>query len=112
LPAEHPVEQGQAAGARLDKWLWCVRFFRTRTAAARYCSEATLRVNRVQTNKPHHAVHVGDVLTFVLGAHVRVIRVTGLAKRRGSASVARMLYVDLAPPTPEKAIDTHAFGPD
>ena len=93
------------AGSRIDKWLWCARFFRTRVTAARYCAEGKIRINRIETNKPHHPVHTGDVLTFVLGAHVRVIRILALAERRGPPSAARALYADLAPPSPGNAID-------
>lgn len=104
MSAERSVSRAASTGCRLDKWLWCARFFRTRAAAVRHCEAGGLRINRNPTNKPHHPVHVGDVLTFVLGAHVRVIRVMALAERRGSAMAARGLYVDLAPPTPEKAM--------
>lgn len=92
------------ATSRVDKWLWCARFFRTRAAASRYCIEGGLRINRIQTSKPHHAIHIGDVLTFVLGPHVRVIRVVALAERRGPSSTARTLYVDLSPPSADRAI--------
>ncbi len=71
-----------------------------------------MRVNRIQTNKPHHPVHAGDVLTFVLGAYVRVIRVVALAERRGPAPAARALYADLAPPSPDRAISMTALGLD
>ena len=40
------------------------------------------------------AVKVGDVLTIALGAGVRVVAITAIAERRGSATVARQLYED------------------
>lgn len=87
-----PVER-----MRLDKWLWCARFFKTRALAARYCAEPGLRVNGARVEKPHYAVRPGDVLTFALGPNIRIVRVRTLADRRGAPSVARDLYEDLTP---------------
>jgi ribosome-associated heat shock protein Hsp15 len=85
---------------RLDKWLWYARFARTRTTAAKLVTEARFRVNGQATDKPHYGVRPGDVLTFPLGRHVRVIKVLALAERRGPAPEARLLYEDLDPPQP------------
>ncbi len=83
---------------RLDKWLWCARFFKTRALAARFCDDGRLRVSGQLTNKAHYAVRPGDVLTFPLGPHIRVIKILELAVRRGPPAEARSLYEDLAAP--------------
>jgi ribosome-associated heat shock protein Hsp15 len=88
---------------RLDKWLWYARFARTRTTAAKLITEARFRVNGQATEKSHHGIRPGDVLTFPLGPHVRVIKVLALAERRGPAPEARLLYEDLDPPRPAAA---------
>jgi ribosome-associated heat shock protein Hsp15 len=85
---------------RLDKWLWYARFARTRTLAAKLVTTARFRVNGQATDKPHYSLRPGDVLTFPLGLHVRVIKVLALAERRGPAPEARLLYEDLDPPQP------------
>ena len=86
------------ATQRLDKWLWCARFFKTRTLAARACTEGRLRLGGRVVQKAHHPVKPGDVLTFALGPHIRVIRIGALGLRRGPAPEARALYEDLSPP--------------
>ncbi len=48
--------------------------------------------------KVNHAVQAGDVLTFALGPHIRVIQIAALGERRGPASEAQTLYTDLDPP--------------
>ena len=48
--------------------------------------------------KAHYGVKVGDVLTFPLGPHIRVIKVVAPGTRRGPATEARTLYEDLEPP--------------
>lgn len=88
---------------RLDKWLWFARFFKTRSLATRFCAASRLRVNGKLVSKPHYALKPGDVLTFPLGPHVRIIQVAALGLRRGPATEARMLYEDLDPPPPRRA---------
>jgi ribosome-associated heat shock protein Hsp15 len=83
---------------RLDKWLWHARFARTRSLAAKLVTEGRFRINGNPTEKAHHAVRPGDVLTFPLGPHIRVIKVLALGVRRGPAPEARTLYEDLEPP--------------
>jgi ribosome-associated heat shock protein Hsp15 len=88
---------------RLDKWLWHARFARTRSLAAKLVAGARFRINGNPTEKAHHAVRSGDVLTFALGPHIRVIKVVALGVRRGPAPEAQLLYEDLDPPKPKEA---------
>ena len=85
---------------RLDKWLWYARFFKSRTLAAKLCASGRIRLDGTIVQKPHHQVRAGNVLTFPLGPHVRVIKILALGTRRGPAPEARTLYEDLAPPQP------------
>jgi ribosome-associated heat shock protein Hsp15 len=83
---------------RLDKWLWCARFMKVRSACADWVAEGSIRINRQPTDKPHARLRPGDVLTFAAGGNVRVIRVLVLAARRGPATEARSLYEELTEP--------------
>jgi ribosome-associated heat shock protein Hsp15 len=86
------------APLRLDKWLWFARFVKTRSLATRLIIEGRMRVNGAPTQKAHYTVKPGDVLTFPLGPHIRVIKVVALGSRRGPAPEAQALYEDLDPP--------------
>ena len=89
---------------RLDKWLWHARFFKSRSLAAQAVSDAPLRVNGTPVSKPATAVQPGDVITFVQGRLVRVVRIEALGTRRGPAPEAQALYADLTPePRPADA---------
>ena len=82
---------------RLDKWLWCARFYKTRGLAAAACEKGHLRINGFRVEKAGREVRPGDVLTLPQGAGpqgagVVVIRVLSGAKRRGPATEARTLY--------------------
>lgn len=87
---------------RVDKWLWQARFFKTRTLAAAQVSGGHVRVNGTKIAKPAYQVSPGDVLTFVQGRAVRVVRIEALGQRRGPAPEAQALYSDLSPPAPPK----------
>lgn len=88
---------------RLDKWLWHARFFKSRTRASALCEAGRVRIGGRVVAKAHHALRVGDVLTFPQGRRIRVVRVTALAPRRVSALEAAALYDDLSPSLPEQA---------
>ena len=96
---------------RLDRWLWFTRFFKSRSLATRFCVSGRLRVNRTVVSKAHQPLRIGDVLTFPLGPHIRVIRVSGLGTRRGPAIEARGLYEDLEPPGPAAQGQAFDKGP-
>jgi ribosome-associated heat shock protein Hsp15 len=48
--------------------------------------------------KAHYQVRPGQVLTFVQGNHIRIVRVSGIPERRGPALEAQLFYDDLDPP--------------
>ena len=100
----HQVIDREPEKTRLDKWLWHARFVKTRSLAARLCAEGRIRIDGAIADKPAAILRPGQVLTFALGHHVRVIEVVALGIRRGPAAEARGLYRDLAPPAPETAI--------
>ena len=56
----------------------------------------------VRITKANQLVSQGDILTFPLGPHIRVIKILKTGTRRGPAPEARTLYEDLSPPAPKK----------
>jgi ribosome-associated heat shock protein Hsp15 len=81
---------------RIDRWLWNARVVRTRTAAAALVTAGNVRVNAVRVTAPGRDVKCGDVVTVALHGGIRVLKVTGLAPRRGDAFAASLLYEDLS----------------
>ena len=82
---------GAAQRLRLDRWLWCARFYKSRSLAAAAVAGGHVHLNGVRV-KPAHAVRVGDALTVTLGGHDRELEVAGIPARRGPATEARLLY--------------------
>lgn len=96
------TEATPPAALRADKWLWQARFFKTRSLAARVVQSGALRINGERMSKPSGQVRVGDVLTFVQGARVRVVAVLAIGQRRGPATEAQQLYEDRSDPVPSR----------
>ena len=86
-----------SAGVRIDKWLWAVRLYKTRTLAADACRSGDVLVNG-QPVKPSRDVHPGEIVKAKTGHITRTVRVTGLIERRVGADVARENAEDLTPP--------------
>jgi ribosome-associated heat shock protein Hsp15 len=81
---------------RIDRWLWCARFFKSRSAAADAVRGGHVRVNG-QRVKPAHAVKAGDALqcTYAHG-NERDVAIVSLPKRRGPPAEAAACYVESA----------------
>ena len=106
------LSQGEnLPGQRIDKWLWHARIIKTRTLATHITAAGKVRVNTRKLSRASQIVRPGDVLTFVHGDRLRVLKILALAERRGPAAQASALYEDLAPVEPAAAKDTSAAGP-
>jgi ribosome-associated heat shock protein Hsp15 len=76
---------------RLDKWLWCARFYKTRSIATDALKTGKVTVNGERA-KPSKSVKPGDVLNIRKGPFDHMITVTSLVKSRKSAADAALLY--------------------
>lgn len=83
----------ESQSLRVDRWLWCARFFKTRSIAAEAVKGGHVRVNG-QRAKPARDVKVGDTLMIVHGDVEREVTVAGIPARRGPAPEASRCYVE------------------
>ncbi len=81
---------------RLDKYLWAIRLFKTRSLAADACDSNRVK-HKGQPAKPSKAVSVGDEYEVKTEAKKWVIQVTGLLHNRVQYSEAINYYLDLTP---------------
>jgi ribosome-associated heat shock protein Hsp15 len=79
--------------ARVDKWLWAARFFRTRSAATTAVVGGRIHVNGARV-KPSKEVRVGDTIEVTIRSVKRTVEVAGVSDKRGPAASAAALYVE------------------
>ncbi|MDW3216987.1 MAG: S4 domain-containing protein [Acidimicrobiales bacterium] len=82
---------------RVDKWLWSVRVYKTRTKAADACSDGKVLVNDT-TAKPATRVDVGDVVVAHRRDRIVVYVVKETIEKRVSAARAAACVEDRSPP--------------
>ncbi len=80
---------------RLDKWLWCARFYKTRALAAEEIGKGRVTVNG-QAAKASRELRSGDTVALRQGQVPRTVVVRGLSAMRGPAPVAQQLYEETA----------------
>lgn len=80
---------------RIDRWLWIARIVRTRSAAAALAAAGHVRINGARAVAPGRDVRRGDVVTVALDGGIRVLKVSGVALRRGNSAAALQLYEEL-----------------
>lgn len=79
---------------RLDKYLWAIRVFKTRTQATEACDDGKVKLNGANV-KPARAVAVGDKYDIKTPARKWTIEVTALLYNRAGYEEAIKHYVDL-----------------
>lgn len=88
-------------GARVDRWLWSVRLFPTRSAASEACRAGHVQINGVRA-KPAANVKVGDTVRARLRDRERLVEVVRLLDTRVSAPLAAECLIDHSPPPPPR----------
>jgi ribosome-associated heat shock protein Hsp15 len=86
MPKDEPV--------RIDKWLWAVRVFKTRTLAADECRKGRIIING-NTVKPSHVVKNGEIVLVRKPPIIYTYKVLGILDKRVSAIVAKTFAEDL-----------------
>jgi ribosome-associated heat shock protein Hsp15 len=86
---------------RVDRWLWAVRIYKTRSVATDACRGGHVKVNGTAA-KPATTVRIGDRVEAQAGDRARVLEVAQLVDKRVGAPVAATCIVDHSPPPPER----------
>jgi len=84
---------------RVDKWLWSVRLYSTRSQATAACNGGHVQVNG-NAAKPSSLVRVGDSVEAYSREVHRVLVVKQIIEKRVGAAVAVECYSDQTPPAP------------
>jgi ribosome-associated heat shock protein Hsp15 len=82
---------------RIDKWLWAVRLYKTRSLATEACRSGKILINE-QSVKPSREVKTGDILQLKQTPITKTVRVIASPPNRISAKLVVNFMEDLTPP--------------
>ena len=85
------------AEARIDKWMWAVRIFKTRTIASEACKKGRISINGAQA-KPARMVKPGDVVSVRKPPITYSFKVLQAIERRVGAKLIPEILEDVTPP--------------
>ena len=86
----------KAGEVRIDKWLWAVRLFKTRSIATAACKAGHVKLAG-ENVKPSHSVRLEQVFTVRAGDVNRTVKVVGLLEKRVGAKLVEQYLEDLTP---------------
>lgn len=96
---------------RVDRWVWAVRLYKTRSAATNACNGGHVRVNG-KPAKPATKVKVGDRVEARVDHRDRVLEIVRVIEKRVGAPVAAECIVDHSPPAPARNLAPPTFARD
>ncbi|HCE58129.1 MAG TPA: heat-shock protein Hsp15 [Prolixibacteraceae bacterium] len=82
---------------RIDKWLWAVRIYKTRSMATEACRKGHISIAS-QPVKPSRSVHPGEIVKVRKSPVTRTFRILELAEKRMAASLTTNYIEDITPP--------------
>lgn len=83
--------------ARVDKWLWAARIYKTRSLAADACKNSRVTINGVNV-KPSHTIKVGEVISVKKSPVVYTFRVLKCIEQRVGAKLLPEVYENVTDP--------------
>ena len=90
-------DQANSGAARVDKWLWAVRIFKTRSLAASACLAGSVCCQG-QPVKASRTVRPGEIFTFQHGLVLRTLEVVGVPRSRVGAPLVPQFCIERTPP--------------
>jgi len=83
--------------ARIDKWLWAARIFKTRSIAADACKNGRVTIGGVNV-KPSHAIKAGEVVAVRKPPITYSFRILKTIEQRVGAKLLPEIYENVTPP--------------
>ena len=82
---------------RIDKWLWAVRIYKTRSMATEACRKGHVSIGDIQV-KPSRNIHSEEIIKVRKSPITRTFKVLQLAEKRMAASLTLSYIEDITPP--------------
>jgi ribosome-associated heat shock protein Hsp15 len=91
-----PGDKNDNEIVRVDKWLWAVRIYKTRSLATEACRNGRVRIGG-QVIKASREIHIHDEIDIHLGVYHKTVKATALLHNRVSAALVPGFLEDLTP---------------
>ncbi|MBQ7163203.1 MAG: RNA-binding S4 domain-containing protein [Bacteroidales bacterium] len=98
-----------ATEVRIDKWLWAVRLYKTRTIAAEACRKGQVSLGGVNL-KPSRMVKVGEVISVRKPPIILSFRILQAIENRVSAKLVPEMLEDVTPPEQYELLELSKIG--
>jgi len=98
----------QEDNLRIDKWLWAVRIFKTRSRAADACKKGKVLIDDIQV-KPSRIINVGEIILIKRPPVTYQFKVLGLLGKRQSAKIVIDYVEDITPEEEKVKLDIKRF---
>ena len=85
-----------AEGIRIDKWLWAVRLYKTRSLASEECKKGKVMINGMNV-KPSREIKEGETIQLRRPPITRSYKVLALAENRMAAKMVPEFMVETTP---------------
>jgi ribosome-associated heat shock protein Hsp15 len=82
---------------RIDKYLWAIRLFKTRSIATSACNDGKVKLDQESTIKPSKMVKLGEIYGVKIEGKRIVIQITKIIEKRVNAALAIECYIDITP---------------
>ena len=82
---------------RIDKWLWAVRIFKTRTVASDACKKGRVMIDNISV-KPSRTVRIGDIVQVRKPPITFSFKVLDLSDKRMNAKLVPQFMENVTPP--------------
>jgi ribosome-associated heat shock protein Hsp15 len=82
---------------RIDKYLWCTRYYKTRTIATEACKKGAVKINK-ETAKPSREIYPGDEIQVRRDQVHYSLKVLEIPASRMAAKLVNLYRIDTTPP--------------
>ena len=82
---------------RIDKYLWAIRLFKTRSIATSACNDGKVKLDQESPIKPSKMVNLGEIYGVKIEGKRIVIQITKVIEKRVNAALAIECYSDITP---------------
>ncbi len=93
---------------RIDKWLWAVRIFKTRSQASEACKKGRVLIDNIQV-KPSRVIKIGEIISIKRPPVIYQYKVLGLLGKRQSAKIVVDYVKDITPESETEKLNIQRY---